>query len=228
MPKRGRPTYTLPDWCSRHDDGLLWCNACLAATENSDRSKLGGFISFGSKAKDARDACTSHAASKIHNSIFQSQTSQPSIIGMGRQQQQRITSRRVQFFTKLLDIVFHLAFFAEPFTHYLRMKQRDERSGVFAGFEDLMSSSTATYNSATFYMEALMVIATIVWRNSRERLKAARFIGIMCDEATDVSIKAKLLSFYRFASDTGELVLQYAGCDDLHLEKVPMSSLLFL
>ena len=32
-------------------------------------------------------------------------------------------------------------------------------------------------------------------------------------------IKAKLLSFYRYASPLGKLVLQYAGCDDLSLGK---------
>lgn len=41
----------------------------------------------------------------------------------------------------------------------------------------------------------------------------------MIDEATDCMIKAKLLTFYRYASPLGKLVLQYAGCDDLSLGK---------
>lgn len=36
------------------------------------------------------------------------------------------------------------------------------RNGVFAGFDDMV----ATYSSDTFYKEAIMIMATIVWRNS--------------------------------------------------------------
>ena len=137
--KRGRPSFALPDWCSLKEDGFLWCNECLKATENSDRSKLGAFIAHGSKAKKQSNACTGHADSKFHISVIQSKTNQPTIDGMGQQQRRSVTNRRVNFFTKLFDIVFYLAFFAEPFTHFLRLKQRDERNGVFDGFEDFMS-----------------------------------------------------------------------------------------
>ena len=164
MSKRGRPGYVLPDWCCRKDDDLLWCAICLEATENSDRSKLGAFVAHGSTAKKSSAACRGHADSKFHQSVIKSKTNQPSIDEMGRHQRQQVSSRRVNFFVKLFDIVFYLAYFAEPFTHFLRLKERDERNGVFKGFEDLMSNATATYNSATFYMEALRIIETIVWK----------------------------------------------------------------
>jgi hypothetical protein len=82
------------------------------------------------------------------------------------------------------------------------LKERDVRNGVFAGFDDMV----ATYSSDTFYKEAIMIMATIVWRNSRERLKLAQYLGVMIDEATDCMIKAKLLTFYRYASPLGKLV----------------------
>ena len=42
---------------------------------------------------------------------------------------------------------------------------------------------------------------------------------MMIDEVDDCMIRAKLLCFNRFASPTGEIVVQYAGCEDHSLGK---------
>ena len=59
------------------------------------------------------------------------------------------------------------------------------------------------------------ILATLVWRGKRNAVRAARFVGLMCDEATDVSTKGKLLVYYRYADLLGKLAVVFAGVEDL-------------
>ena len=56
--------------------------------------------------------------------------------------------------------------------------------GGFDGFLHFLTSSRATYDSKTFVDEALTIVATLVWRASRLAVQKARYVGLMCDEAT--------------------------------------------
>ena len=64
--------------------------------------------------------------------------------------------------------------------------------------------------STTFTSEVLAILATLVWRNCRQKLQMARLVGVIFDEVEDCSIQAKLLVYYRFASKLGKVVVQYA------------------
>ena len=112
-----------------------------------------------------------------------------------------------QTFVTLFRRVYFLAFFNSALDDFKKQRDLLVQSGAFDGvMMGFLAAHNATYDSTTFVSEVLGILATLVWRGKRNAVRAARFVGLMCDEATDCSTKGKVLVYYRYADLLGKFL----------------------
>jgi hypothetical protein len=216
MPKVGRPKLVHPHWFKEGK-----CTICEEHLRGTSRYK-GKFIAQPTDAKDIANAIGGHERSKLHNDVLKeiaARTQQPDIRDINRRRDLMQSNEKIQYLVKLFEIVYYIAFFAQPYDTFTELRNLNARTGAFSAWPHLTSIGNASYTTSGFVNVALCILATLVWRGAREKAQVAKFIGLMIDEVDDCMIRAKLLCFYRFASPTGKIVVQYSGCEDLSLGK---------
>ena len=218
MPKVGRPKYKIPECMS--EEGTI-CLTCQEHFRGTSKFK-GRFIAEPSIAENLPNAIGVHMRSDTHKGVLKEIAARKSSASIGeitRRRDLKASSEKIQYVLKLFEIVYYLAFNAQSYDTFGDLRASHGRNGAFDEWPHLTSIGNATYNTNGFLKVALCILATLVWRGARQKAQAAKFIGMMIDEVDDCMIRAKLLCFYRFASPTGEIVVQYAGCENLALGK---------
>jgi hypothetical protein len=198
-----------PDEISPLKPGL-YCRSCH---DNKIHCGSGKFWSENPVAlSNKRQAVARHSAKTSPHSLFlESLTLKPMDETLSE-----MRSDEMQLFVKLFKTVYHMAKNNEPCEKFAELRDLLEDVDAFGEAVQYLKKKNASYDSTTFYSEALNAIASVLWEE-RQELISGKKIAVICDEVKDSSNKQQLLIFYRTSDRKGEVLVIFAGAIDLHL-----------
>ena len=113
-------------------------------------------------------------------------------------------------------LIHTLVMLCSPMRHFRPHLDTSHQVGTFVDYKNVLSGKKQKYHSHRFVNESVLLLAHFVRETTRLFLNRCKFVSIIIDEETDISVKGQLIVYFRCVEPiTGTIHIIFAGIYEL-------------
>lgn len=159
--------------------------------------------------KDMKDAVRKHRNCVTHKGCVSGSASKNMVQHSIDAQQKNLVATQ-----KRLRIIYFLCKDMLALAKFNNLMELCELNGAFKGLPTILGNGGVTYTSHDFVNDAVEVLANCVRAKTLGMIAASPFVGVMIDEATDITVTSQLVVYYKLCVN-GEPKVVFAGAEKL-------------